>query len=240
MQMDEVHAVFEKGLGGDELIVDVRHPDDFAEGHVPGARNLPFDRIRDAAEELRRFKRVYLHCGGGGKAEKAFATLSALGLTNLAQVCDSGMRSWEAAGWPVERSLDLQPSLEGKLLRLRPLRAEDFDALYAVASDPLLWAQHPRSDRYKRDVFEKLFADALSSGGALVALDTATGEVIGSSRYYGSSPAERSVIIGYTFLSRSRWGGKFNAEMKRLMLEHAFRHVDRVAFESGAKNRRSR
>ncbi|PYP65994.1 MAG: GNAT family N-acetyltransferase, partial [Gemmatimonadetes bacterium] len=44
---------------------------------------------------------------------------------------------------------DLQPVLKGKLLELRPLRAEDFDDLFAVAADPLIWEQHPAKDRYQ-------------------------------------------------------------------------------------------
>jgi len=50
-------------------------------------------------------------------------------------------------------SFDLQPILKGELLRLRPLRLEDFHDLYAVASDPLIWEQHPVRDRYKEEVF---------------------------------------------------------------------------------------
>jgi RimJ/RimL family protein N-acetyltransferase len=49
---------------------------------------------------------------------------------------------------------DLQPTLENTWIRLRPLRAEDFEALYAVAADPLIWEQHPSRTRYQRDVFE--------------------------------------------------------------------------------------
>jgi len=52
---------------------------------------------------------------------------------------------------------NLQPVFKGELLELRPLRPEDFDALYAVASDPLIWEQHPSNDRYKKDVFEGFF-----------------------------------------------------------------------------------
>ena len=51
---------------------------------------------------------------------------------------------------------DLQPSLQGDLLELRPLRPDDFRELYAVAADPLIWEQHPSSDRYQEEVF-KLF-----------------------------------------------------------------------------------
>lgn len=134
---------------------------------------------------------------------------------------------------------DLQPTLEGKLLTLRPLRPEDYDALYAVASDPLIWEQHPASDRYEPVVFAAFFREALESGGALVAVDAATGRVIGSSRYYGYDAANSEIEIGWTFLARSHWGGIYNGEMKRLMLRHAFRFVDNVVFLVGPQNFRS-
>jgi RimJ/RimL family protein N-acetyltransferase len=137
-------------------------------------------------------------------------------------------------------ALDLQPTLRGELLELRPLRADDFDALFAVASDPLIWEQHPERNRYQETVFRAFFADALRSGGALVAIDRATGAIIGSSRYHGYDPAASVVEIGWTFLARACWGGRYNGEMKRLMLEHAFRSVSRVIFVIGPNNRRSR
>jgi RimJ/RimL family protein N-acetyltransferase len=135
---------------------------------------------------------------------------------------------------------DLQPTLDGDLLRLRPLRAEDFDDLYAVASDPLIWEQHPASDRYKADVFAAFFKEALESGGALIAIDQKDGRVIGSSRYHGYDAGASQIEIGWTFLARSRWGGTYNGEMKRLMLRHAFTFVDNVVFVIGASNVRSR
>lgn len=141
---------------------------------------------------------------------------------------------------PPAPPFDAQPTLAGALVTLRPLRADDADALYAVARDPLIWDQHPESDRYTPAVFGRFFAEALASGGALVAHDRADGRVIGSSRYHGHDPAAREVEIGWTFLARSHWGGRYNGEMKRLMLAHAFRGgVDRVVFRVGPDNLRS-
>ena len=134
---------------------------------------------------------------------------------------------------------DLQPTLQGQLVQLRPLRADDFEALYAVASDPLIWEQHPASDRYKRDVFEVFFGEAMDSGGAFLVLDALDGRVIGSSRYFGYDEQTREIEIGWTFLARSYWGGTYNKEMKQLMLRHAFRFVDRVIFLVGVGNLRS-
>jgi RimJ/RimL family protein N-acetyltransferase len=136
-------------------------------------------------------------------------------------------------------SFELQPTLKGQLLELRPLRPDDFDDLYAVASDPLIWEQHPAHDRYQEDVFRQFFRDALQSGGALLALDCKDGRVIGSSRFHGYDMKTREIEIGWTFLARSHWGGIYNREMKQLMLRHAFRFVDRVVFLVGPRNLRS-
>jgi N-acetyltransferase len=134
---------------------------------------------------------------------------------------------------------DLQPTLEGKLLRLRPLHPEDWDDLYAVASDPLIWEQHPHNDRYKEEVFKEFFRDALASGGALVVSDSRSGHVIGSSRFHGYDKDKSEIEIGWTFLTRSHWGGLYNREMKQLMLRHAFRFVKSVVFLVGPENFRS-
>jgi len=137
-------------------------------------------------------------------------------------------------------SFDRQPTLVGDLLELRPLAADDFEPLFRVASDPLIWEQHPEPNRCEEPTFRGFFADALNSGGALVAVERSTGKIVGSSRYHGYDADRRVVEIGWTFLAREFWGGSYNGEMKRLMLEHAFRSVDRVIFVIGPENRRSR
>ncbi len=136
-------------------------------------------------------------------------------------------------------AFDAQPVLTGALLTLRPLRADDWDALYAVASDPLIWEQHPDRDRYQEEVFREFFRVAMASGGALAAVDRADGRVVGSSRYHAWDETRSEVEIGWSFLARSHWGGRYNREMKRLMLGHAFRYVRRVVFLVGPANRRS-
>ena len=136
-------------------------------------------------------------------------------------------------------SFDLQPTLHGELLDLRPLRAQDFDSLFAVASDPLIWEQHPANDRYKPEVFRAFFDEGLASGGALIATDKKDGRVIGSSRFHGYNPERSEVEIGWTFLARKYWGGVYNGEMKQLMLQHAFQFVESVIFLIGDENRRS-
>ena len=136
--------------------------------------------------------------------------------------------------------MNLQPTLRGSSIELRPLKPEDFDELFKAASDPLIWELHPQPDRYKLEVFQKYFDSGIESQGAFVVLDLRSGEIVGSSRYYKYDPARREVAVGYTFLKRAFWGGAINREMKSLMLDHAFQFVDRVLFEVGENNLRSR
>ena len=133
--------------------------------------------------------------------------------------------------------MDRQPVLEGDRLRLRPLRADDWDALYAVASDREIWARHPAHDRWQEPVFRQFFAEGLERGGALAIIDKATGEVIGSSQF-GEPDAERpgEIEIGWSFLARRCWGGGYNAEFKRLMLVHALAHYESAIFQVGEDN----
>ncbi len=134
---------------------------------------------------------------------------------------------------------ELQPNLKGELIELRPLRPEDWDDLFAVASDPLIWEQHPESDRYKEGVFKVFFREALECGGAFVVIDAKTQQIIGSTRFFGYDPEKSEIEIGWTFLARRYWGGRYNAEMKRLLLDHAFKFVETVVFLVGEKNFRS-
>jgi RimJ/RimL family protein N-acetyltransferase len=134
----------------------------------------------------------------------------------------------------------LQPTLSGHLITLRPLVPRDFEALYQCASDPLIWEQHPQSNRFEKNIFQGFFDGAVKSGGALVAVENRSGKIIGSSRYYDLLLEKKRVTVGYTFLTRPYWGGKFNWEMKSLMLTHAFKSLDEVFFEIGALNLRSR
>ena len=136
-------------------------------------------------------------------------------------------------------AFDLQPHLKGELIELRPLAPDDWHELFGVASDSLIWEQHPERDRYKEDVFRIFFKDALESGGALVIIDRQTQHIIGSTRFYGYDLEKSEIEIGWTFLARKYWGGRFNAEMKRLLLNHAFKFVESVVFFIGEDNVRS-
>ena len=136
-------------------------------------------------------------------------------------------------------SFDLQPNLKGELIELRPLKPEDWDDLFAVASDPLIWEQHPERDRYREDIFKVFFREALESRGAFVIIHKKSQQIIGSTRFYGYDPEKSEIEIGWTFLARNYWGGRYNRELKQLMLAHAFKFVESVVFFVGQNNVRS-
>jgi RimJ/RimL family protein N-acetyltransferase len=135
---------------------------------------------------------------------------------------------------------EFQPRIQNELVKIEPLEPGDFEGLYAVASDPLIWEQHPVKDRYTRPVFEKYFKGGLESGGAFRVIDNINGELIGSSRYSDYDEPGRLISIGYTFIARSRWSRNYNRALKTLMLDHAFKYIDRVTFKVGVNNWRSR
>lgn len=136
--------------------------------------------------------------------------------------------------------ISLQPILTGERVIVRPVVATDWEGMFAAAADPKIWEVHPEFDRYKEAVFRKYFEAALASGSAFSFVDKESGDIIGSSRFYGHDPVASEIEIGWTFLSRDYWGGSWNAEIKQLMLDHAFTFVDVVVFWVGETNLRSR
>lgn len=134
---------------------------------------------------------------------------------------------------------NLQPFLENKIIKLVPLQQEDFEELYKVASDPLIWEQHPNKNRYQKEVFKVFFEGAIKSGGAFKIYDAQTNKLIGSTRFYEVENKNNAIAIGYTFFARSHWGGKYNPVCKKMMMEYAFQFVDSIIFHIGANNIRS-
>ena len=135
---------------------------------------------------------------------------------------------------------DFQPTLHGPRVVVRPVAARDWGAMFAAAADPAIWELHPATDRYTEKVFKEYFDGAIASGSAFAIVDRESGDVIGSSRFHGFDAVASEIEIGWTFLARDYWGGSYNAEIKQLMLEHAFRFVDTVIFWVGETNQRSR
>ncbi|MDT0607147.1 GNAT family N-acetyltransferase [Croceitalea rosinachiae] len=135
--------------------------------------------------------------------------------------------------------IDLQPTLENDLVLIRPLLVEDFENLYKVAKDAKIWELHQNPNRYELQVFRQFFKDAINSKGALVIIDKATSKIIGSSRFKQTENSNQAVEIGWTFLSRSYWGGVYNKSFKGLMITHAFEYFDYVLFHVDENNFRS-
>lgn len=140
----------------------------------------------------------------------------------------------------MKNDIDLQPTLEGARVTVRPIAATDWDAMFAAAADPGIWELHPESDRYTERAFRLFFDDAVECGSAFTIIDRRNDDVIGSSRYHGHDDAAREIEIGWTFLSRDYWGGSYNLEIKRLMIDYAFSIVDTVVFWIDESNLRSR
>jgi len=133
----------------------------------------------------------------------------------------------------------IRSRLKTENVELVPLQTDDFEQLFAVASDPLVWEQHPNKDRYKREVFENFFQGAMESGGAFKIIEQNTGEVAGSTRFYDYNAEDNSIFIGYTFYGTKFWGSKLNPQVKKLMLDYIFQYVDKVNFHVGKDNIRS-
>jgi N-acetyltransferase len=134
---------------------------------------------------------------------------------------------------------DFQPTLIGPTITVRPISSGDWPELFTAGSDPEIWKVHPVSDRYTEPQFRKFFDGAVNSGMGFVFVDHASGRLIGSSRYYGYESERSEIEIGWTFITRSHWGGAANREVKRLMLDHAFTFLDTVVFWVGEENWRS-
>ena len=144
------------------------------------------------------------------------------------------------AGSAAEDGSVFRLPLQTERFFLEPLTPKDFNALYAVASDPLLWEQHPEADRWNRSKFQHFFQDGLTNDlGCFVIKEKRSGRPAGSTRFYGFDEADRCIRIGYTFIVRELWGTAANREIKKTMLTRAFKVVDRVFFDIGPQNFRS-
>ena len=85
------------------LILDVRTPEEYARGHVPGAVNIPHTEVEARLDELSgdKDRPVVVYCERGGRAGQAEATLLAAGFTDLRHL-EGDMSAWREAGRPTE------------------------------------------------------------------------------------------------------------------------------------------
>lgn len=137
------------------------------------------------------------------------------------------------------KDFNLQPTLENQLIKIRPLKKGDFEALFKVASNPEIWEQHPAKERSTREGFEAFFDKAICAESAFVIIDKAKNEIIGSSRFTLNRQSDKAIEIGFTFLSKAYWGKGFNRAFKFLLMDYAFQHFDYALFYIGETNFRS-
>jgi rhodanese-related sulfurtransferase len=83
------------------LVLDVREPSEYMDGHVPGAKLVPLGSLPDRIGELPRQERIYVICASGNRSRTAAALLSAAGLS--ARSVSGGTNAWVASGAPVVR-----------------------------------------------------------------------------------------------------------------------------------------
>lgn len=136
-------------------------------------------------------------------------------------------------------NFNLQPILVNDLVVLKPLRREDFEELLKAASDPLIWEQHQNKDRHTKEAFNQFFDEACESKGALVIHDQKSDKIIGSSRFRIIDESRGVVEIGWSFLGREYWGGRYNQEFKKLMVNYALQSFKTVIFYVNSQNFRS-
>ena len=104
MKSISVEALREKRisrLSTHEMIVDVRTPEEFAAGHVPGAINRPLDDLHNAIPELETYEAVFFICRTGGRSSRACRQVEVLGWQHAYNV-DGGFEAWRSAGYDVE------------------------------------------------------------------------------------------------------------------------------------------
>lgn len=124
------------------------------------------------------------------------------------------------------------PTLTGDRVRLEPLGVAHTDALLAAADDPAIfrWTASPITDREQAQKYIAAATDD-PSRIAFAQVNIATNAVVGTTSMYQIDPVNRSLAIGYTWLSRSVQGTGINPESKLLLLRHAFDQLEAVRVE---------
>jgi len=86
------------------VVLDVRTPAEFADGHLPGAKlvDLRSAAFADQVAGLDKSKLYLVHCAGGVRSAKACIKMTSLGFTNLVNL-EGGLSAWQEAGKPVEK-----------------------------------------------------------------------------------------------------------------------------------------
>jgi rhodanese-related sulfurtransferase len=101
ISMQDLYGHMDK-LGKEEIVLDVRTPEEYSTGHVPGSLNIPVDQLEGRTDELKKYSKIFVHCKMGGRAEKASALLESWGVDKRVWIAGSGMQAWIEEGFPVE------------------------------------------------------------------------------------------------------------------------------------------
>lgn len=90
--------VFKEGVEvGGALVIDVREDSEYAEGHIPGAVNIPFRRLTQSLDTIPTDRQVYVYCKSGFRAAQSLAALGLVGYDNVLAY-KPGWDGWTAAG----------------------------------------------------------------------------------------------------------------------------------------------
>jgi len=96
--------LIERVKNNDWMLIDVRSPDDFDKGHIPGAINMPHDNINDYLDDLagHKNKPIIIYCRSGNKAQLAMKILQDLDFSEVMHL-EGDMLGWNAANMPIDR-----------------------------------------------------------------------------------------------------------------------------------------
>jgi RimJ/RimL family protein N-acetyltransferase/nitroimidazol reductase NimA-like FMN-containing flavoprotein (pyridoxamine 5'-phosphate oxidase superfamily) len=135
------------------------------------------------------------------------------------------------------------PTLTGSRVVLTALEPSHVDGLFAAIADPVVWEHFPTPLPADRDAMATYVraARADPDRAAFAVLDAVTGEVIGTTSYYGINPRHRGIAVGHTAYAKPRWRTGVNAEAKLLLLGRAFDELgaERVELHTDIRNERS-
>ena len=92
-----------QNLAENEIIIDIRSPADYAEAHIPGSRNIPYESVIGQHLGLRKYSRVYFYCYGGKGSKDVSSRLAEMGITDICFLNNAGMSDWQTAGYPVSQ-----------------------------------------------------------------------------------------------------------------------------------------
>jgi rhodanese-related sulfurtransferase len=102
IKVEDLKVILDKGLDEEEILIDVREPEEFAAGHIPGAVNVPMSDISKRVDDFRHYHKIYVNCFSGGRSGAVCAAFDNLALPGTVNIL-GGFSDWQAAGYEVEK-----------------------------------------------------------------------------------------------------------------------------------------